>query len=238
MASDLKGKVVFITGASTGIGAAAALAFARAGSRLVIHYNASRDAAEAVAKSVKAAGAQAALVSGDVTQGANIKRIAAELGHTLVTPVVSFVPEGDYVPPSGHMRFPGTIGVPENVFAGVLEGIARTGSLSQAARDMHMSYRRAWLLLEDLNVSFDRHVARAQVGGRGGGGVVLTPFGSDLVAGYRRLDSKLQPLARDYLEEFGRRINSGARKRTGAVSESHREEFSKKILGNVLRHGF
>ena len=45
---------------------------------------------------------------------------------TLVTPVVSFVPEGDYVPPTGHMRFPGTIGVPEKVFAGTLEGIARS----------------------------------------------------------------------------------------------------------------
>jgi molybdate transport system regulatory protein len=96
----------------------------------------------------------------------------------------------------------------------LLEGIARTGSLSQAARDMRMSYRRAWLLLEDLNVSFDRRVARAQVGGRGGGGVVLTPFGSNLVAGYRRLESSLQPLARACLEEFGRRIKSGSRKRS------------------------
>jgi 3-oxoacyl-[acyl-carrier protein] reductase len=78
MASDLKGKVVFITGASTGIGAAAALAFARAGSKLVIHYNASRDAAEAVAAEVKAAGASAALVAGDVMQGANVKRIVAD----------------------------------------------------------------------------------------------------------------------------------------------------------------
>jgi creatinine amidohydrolase len=53
-------------------------------------------------------------------------RIAAELGHTLVAPVVSFVPEGDYSPPTGNMRFPGTIGVPEAAFAQVLEGIARS----------------------------------------------------------------------------------------------------------------
>ena len=45
MASDLKGKVVLITGASTGIGAAAARAFGREGSKIVIHYNASKDAA-------------------------------------------------------------------------------------------------------------------------------------------------------------------------------------------------
>jgi 3-oxoacyl-[acyl-carrier protein] reductase len=78
MASDLKDKVVFITGASTGIGAAAALAFAREGSRLLIHYNASRDAAEKVAASARAAGAQAALVTGDVMQPGAVKRIAAE----------------------------------------------------------------------------------------------------------------------------------------------------------------
>ena len=53
-------------------------------------------------------------------------RIAQALGRTLVTPVVSFVPEGDYEPPSGNMLFPGTLGVPEPVFAQVLEGIARS----------------------------------------------------------------------------------------------------------------
>jgi len=54
------------------------------------------------------------------------RRIAKDVGHTLVAPVVSYVPEGTYDPPSGHMRFPGTMGVPEPVFAGVLEGIARS----------------------------------------------------------------------------------------------------------------
>jgi creatinine amidohydrolase len=53
-------------------------------------------------------------------------RIAQELGRALVTPVVSFVPEGNYDPPSGNMLFPGTLGVSEPVFAGVLEGIARS----------------------------------------------------------------------------------------------------------------
>jgi hypothetical protein len=50
-------------------------------------------------------------------------RIARELGRTLVTPVVSFVPEGGYDPPTGNMQFPGTLGIPEPVFAQVLEGI-------------------------------------------------------------------------------------------------------------------
>jgi creatinine amidohydrolase len=53
-------------------------------------------------------------------------RIAAALGRTLVAPVISFVPEGTYDPPTGHLRFPGTIGVSEEAFAAVLEGIARS----------------------------------------------------------------------------------------------------------------
>jgi molybdate transport repressor ModE-like protein len=52
-------------------------------------------------------------------------------------------------------------------------------------------------------------VAHASVGGRGGGGVVLTEFGSSLVAGYRRLDSSLQPLAKTYLEDFARHLKAG-----------------------------
>jgi 3-oxoacyl-[acyl-carrier protein] reductase len=78
MVRDLEGKTVFITGASTGIGAAAARAFARVGSRVVIHYNASREQAESVAAECNALGARTALVAGDVTQGASVARIADE----------------------------------------------------------------------------------------------------------------------------------------------------------------
>ncbi|HEY4140630.1 MAG TPA: creatininase family protein [Pseudolabrys sp.] len=53
-------------------------------------------------------------------------RIAAALGNALVAPVIPYVPEGDYSPPTGNMLYPGTLGVSEPVFAGVLEGIARS----------------------------------------------------------------------------------------------------------------
>jgi 3-oxoacyl-[acyl-carrier protein] reductase len=78
MAADLKDKAVLITGASTGIGAAAARAFAPYGARLAIHYNASREAAEQVAADVRALGGSALLVRGDVTQAADVARIVAE----------------------------------------------------------------------------------------------------------------------------------------------------------------
>jgi 3-oxoacyl-[acyl-carrier protein] reductase len=65
---DLRGKAVLITGASTGIGAAAARAFGRNGARVAVNFNASVDEAEAVANAIRAGGGEALLVRGDVTQ--------------------------------------------------------------------------------------------------------------------------------------------------------------------------
>jgi molybdate transport system regulatory protein len=70
---------------------------------------------------------------------------------------------------------------------------------------MGMSYRRAWLLLADLNGSFEQPVAETMTGGAGGGGAVLTPLGERLVAGYRRLESELVPLAAHCLEDVGKK---------------------------------
>ncbi|MEO7851484.1 MAG: creatininase family protein [Rubrivivax sp.] len=53
-------------------------------------------------------------------------RIAAELGDALVAPVVSYVPEGNISPPTEHMRYAGTISIPEAAFKGVLAGAARS----------------------------------------------------------------------------------------------------------------
>lgn len=58
------------------------------------------------------------------------RRIAAELGNALVAPVISYVPQGDYDPPTGNLAFAGTVGVPAPVFAGALEGIARSLKLA------------------------------------------------------------------------------------------------------------
>lgn len=53
-------------------------------------------------------------------------RIAGELGNAIVAPVLSYVPEGSISPPTGHMRFAGTISIPEAAFESVLEGAARS----------------------------------------------------------------------------------------------------------------
>jgi creatinine amidohydrolase/Fe(II)-dependent formamide hydrolase-like protein len=54
------------------------------------------------------------------------ERIARTLGNALVAPVIAYVPEGGLSPPTGHMRFPGTITVPDDVFRHVLESAARS----------------------------------------------------------------------------------------------------------------
>ena len=54
------------------------------------------------------------------------ERIARALGNALVAPVIAYVPEGALSPPSGHMRFPGTLTVPEEAFRRVLEFAARS----------------------------------------------------------------------------------------------------------------
>ena len=53
-------------------------------------------------------------------------RVAEILGDALVAPVVAYVPEGRVEPPEGHMRWPGTLSVPEEVFAAILEHTARS----------------------------------------------------------------------------------------------------------------
>jgi molybdate transport system regulatory protein len=70
----------------------------------------------------------------------------------------------------------------------LLEAIARTGSLSAAARELGMSYRRAWLLVDTMNRCFAHPVTASEAGGERGGRTALTPLGREVVERYRRIE--------------------------------------------------
>ena len=74
--------------------------------------------------------------------------------------------------------------------AELIERIARSGSISAAARAMGMSYRRAWQLAESLNRTFREPVVATAVGGARGGGARVTPFGMRLAEQYRAMEVK------------------------------------------------
>jgi molybdate transport system regulatory protein len=93
----------------------------------------------------------------------------------------------------------------------LLEGIRRSGSLSQAARDLGMSYRRAWQLLASLNESFREPVAVTATGGAGGGGARLTPFGKKLVELYRAFEQDTQARAATTFKQIVRKVRRAPR---------------------------
>lgn len=78
----------------------------------------------------------------------------------------------------------------------LLEAIARTGSIAQAGRSLGMSYRRAWLLIDDMNRCFRHAVVSARPGGTKGGGAALTDFGAELVRAYRAIEAAATGVAR------------------------------------------
>ncbi len=70
----------------------------------------------------------------------------------------------------------------------LLELIEETGSISAAGRALEMSYRQAWLLVDELNHMFAEPVIVAQTGGGGGGGTIVTKTGNDVVRLYRDME--------------------------------------------------
>jgi len=91
----------------------------------------------------------------------------------------------------------------------LLEAIRDAGSLSQGARHIGMSYRRARQLLDSFKEAFRVPVTRAVRGGPGGGGVVLTPFGEALVESYRSLQAEIGSLAARRLEAISAAVRHG-----------------------------
>jgi molybdate transport system regulatory protein len=84
----------------------------------------------------------------------------------------------------------------------LLEAIRDAGSITKAGIALGMSYRRAWLLVDDMNNCFREPVVAAQAGGTHGGGAALTPFGTKLIDQYRAIEAEAHSAAATRLHEL------------------------------------
>ena len=90
--------------------------------------------------------------------------------------------------------------------AELLRHISETGSISEAARRMEMSYNRAWLLMRTMNRCFKEPLVTASRGGDSHGGAELTSLGKQILALYQRLESKFAAATRQPVSEILSRL--------------------------------
>lgn len=114
--------------------------------------------------------------------------------------------------PNGARLGPGKIGL--------LEAIEKRRSISAAARDFDMSYRRAWLLIDELNHVFSELVVETYPGRSHGTGAKLTPFGERLVAQFRAVERRATKSAEGALDEILKASNADFV--PGEATPSHR----------------
>jgi molybdate transport system regulatory protein len=91
----------------------------------------------------------------------------------------------------------------------LLELIERHGSISAAGRAMDMSYRRAWMIIEELNKAFASPLVAKQTGGSGGGGAVLTALGKEIAERYRRIEREAADCAAEDLRALAAHLGEG-----------------------------
>lgn len=94
----------------------------------------------------------------------------------------------------------------------LLEAIRDTGSISAGARKIGMSYRRAWLLVEQVNDAFEGPSVASSMGGRHGGGAVLTPVGERVIDIYRSIEKAARKSANDEFRAVEKIIRKSKRK--------------------------
>ena len=86
--------------------------------------------------------------------------------------------------------------------AALLEAISETGSISAAGRKLNMSYRKAWLLVRDMNAYFAGPLVEASKGGAQGGGARLTDMGRTALLKYRQMEKTAWDSISEGLDDF------------------------------------
>jgi molybdate transport system regulatory protein len=87
--------------------------------------------------------------------------------------------------------------------ADLLAMIEETGSIAAASRRMGMSYRRAWSLVEAMNITFTAPLVETAKGGAGHGGARLTALGCELLGAYRDLEAATLTAGSEALDRIG-----------------------------------
>lgn len=100
----------------------------------------------------------------------------------------------------------------------LLEAVRNFGSISQAGRSLDMSYRRAWLLIDDMNRCFREPVVAAQPGGAQGGGAELTAFGEEVIQKYRAIETQAMAAAKPQLRELETSLRAKVKGAIGKTS--------------------
>ena len=90
--------------------------------------------------------------------------------------------------------------------ADLLEAIQRTGSISAAGRELKMSYRRAWLLVDTMNRCFQQPLVETATGGASGGGAQVTELGRDVLRRFRTIEHKAAESIGEDLAELAKSL--------------------------------
>ena len=110
--------------------------------------------------------------------------------------------------PSGSALGPGMVQL--------LERVAEQGSIRSAAASMGMSYRKAWLLVQEMQDTFNGAVVTTEIGGSDGGGTKLTELGTQLLRTYRRIENRTARAAEADLEALAALVKANAAPRRSA----------------------
>ncbi|WP_323041446.1 winged helix-turn-helix domain-containing protein [Gemmobacter sp.] len=93
--------------------------------------------------------------------------------------------------------------------AELMEHIRDTGSISAAGRRMDMSYKRAWMLVEEMNAAFAVPLIASTRGGPGGGGASLTEAGAEVLRRYRAIETAAEVAAAPHVAAIAALLASG-----------------------------
>jgi molybdate transport system regulatory protein len=92
--------------------------------------------------------------------------------------------------------------------ADLLDAIGQTGSISAAARSMHMSYRRAWLLVDVMNRSFREPLVRSVAGGPQGGGACVTDAGLEVLKLFRAMEEAAAGVTKPHMKALAKLLRT------------------------------